>query len=159
MNIKEREKIYLDANFLVYWALPKTPEIKKRVRFLLAKIIKENINTSCLSMDEAWWGIKNEYNKIYNNQFGCSDEPIFSLIKNFTEKITKKIEILQFNNEINGINEALRNIKEFKLRPRDAFHLAIVKDNDVAHLISNDNDFAKRKEQIKKQIGVNIINF
>lgn len=159
MSIKEQNKIYLDANILVYWALPKTPEIRKRVRFLLAKITKENINTSCLSMDEVWWGIKNEYNKIYNTQLGCSDEPIFSFIKNFTEKITKKVEILQFNNEINGINEALRNIKEFKLRPRDAFHLAIVKDNDVAYLISDDNDFAKRKEQIKKQIGVNIINF
>lgn len=155
MNIKEQEKIYLDANFLVYWALPKNPEIRKQVRFLLAKILEKNLGTSCLAIDEAWNGIKKTHNEINTTQLGCADEPIFSLIKNFTEKITKKIEILQFNDKINGINEALRNIEKFKFRPRDAFHLAIMKDNNVANLVSNDSDFIKKE----KQIGVNIINF
>ena len=155
MNIKEQEKIYLDANFLVYWALPKTPEIRKWVRFLLAKILEKNLGTSCLAIDEAWNGIKKTHNEINNTQLGCADTPIFPLIKDFTEKIIKKIEILQFNDGIDGINEALKNIEKFKLKPRDAFHLAIVKDNNIDYLVSDDSDFIKRE----KQIGVNIINF
>ncbi len=55
---------------------------------------------------------------------------------------------MQFNNEINGINGALINIKKFKLRPRDAFHLAILEDNSIAHLISDDKDFIKNKDKI-----------
>lgn len=152
MSIKKQNKIYLDANILVYWALPKTPEIRKRVRFLLAKIIKENISASCLSMDEAWWGIKDIYNVIYNTQLGCADEPIFSLIKNFTEKIIKKTEILQFNDPVGGINKALKNIEEFKLRPRDAFHLALMRANNIDSIATNDRDFIKNQ----KPMGISI---
>lgn len=152
MNIKNQEEIYLDANFLVYWAQPKTPEIKKRVRFLLAQILKKKIVTSPLTVDEAWWGIKDTYNKIYNTQLGCADDLILPKIKKFTEIILERTNILQFINPVVGINKALDNVEQFRLKPRDAFHLAVMKDNDIDIIVTDDKDFIDNQ----KSMGISI---
>ena len=152
MNIKA--KAYLDANFLIYWCFPKTPEIKKRVRFLLAKILKNNeLFTSPLSFDETWWGVKKEYNAKFKASLSCFNEPIFSKLGDFTPKILLKVKIIQFFNSQEGIISALQNIKEYELHPRDAFHLALMKNNQLTTIVTDDPKFIN--QQIK--MGIRIV--
>lgn len=138
-------KIYLDANFLVYWALPKDDEIKKKVRIWLARFLssRSDLVTSCLAIDEAWNGVKKTYNGLNKTTKSCADEPIYSLLNNFTGMLLKRIVILQFTNSVAGTREALGHVKDFKLKPRDAFHLALMKDNLFEVIITDDSDFQR----------------
>lgn len=153
MNTKE--KAYLDANFLIYWCFPKNPEIRQRVRFLLAKIFKNyELYTSSLSLDETWWGIKDEYNTKFKTQLACYDEPIFSKLKGFTGKILEKIEISEFKDPKSGIFSSLSSLRKYKLRPRDAFHLTLMQNNEIINIITDDSDFINKQNQI----GIKVIS-
>ena len=72
-------KIYLDANFLTFWALPKDEEIKKKVRVLLAMFLARRVEmtSSCLALDEMWFSVKKTYNGLNNETKSCFDEPIY----------------------------------------------------------------------------------
>ena len=147
-------KIYLDSNFLVYWALPKDNGVKKKVRVWLAKFLSSRavLTTSCLAIDEAWHGIKQTYNKQNDTSIGCAEEPIYSQLNNFTSELIKKINIIQFSDPKAGTQKALEYVKNYKLKPRDAFHLAIMKNNFIEEIITNDSDF----ERIKSNADIKV---
>ena len=150
-----KEKVYLDANFLIYWCFPKTSEIKKRVRFLLAKLLKKyELFISPLSFDEAWWGVKNEYNIKFKTNLSCYDEPIFSKLRDFTCKILLKVKIIQFFDSQEGIISTLQNIREYKLSPRDAFHLTLMRNNQLTTIVTNDSQFINQQEKM----GIKVIS-
>lgn len=139
----ENKKIYLDANFLIYWAIPKDDELRKKVRNHLAFFLanKKTLATSPLAIDEMWYGIRNEYKKQNNKEARYADEPLYSILKNFTDQILKKTNILQFADPVAGVNNALNHVKNFNLGPRDSFHLAIMDENSISEIITNDSDF------------------
>ena len=145
-NTKSK-KIYFDANFLIYWFISKKPELKKRARVLFAEFLrnKDNLYSSTLAFDEAWWGIKNEYNQQNNVNLSCCDDMVFSELKKFTNAILPKLKIAQFTNANNGIVAAMNHIKNFKSDPRDAFHLAIVEDNNIEVLVTDDKHFIENE--------------
>jgi len=152
----DNKKIYLDANFLVFWALPKDDEIKKKVRIHLASFLsaKLDLATSCLAIDEAWHGVQQTHNKLNNDTKSCADEPIYSLLNSFTKELLKKVSILQFSNPIDGTIIALKQINDFKLKPRDSFHLALMKDNSFDEIVTDDTDF----EKIKDRANIKVIS-
>ncbi len=141
------KKIYFDANFLIYWFISKKPELKKRARVLLAEFLsnKDNLYSSTLAFDEAWWGIRNEYNQQNNVNLSCYDDLVFDELKKFTDAFLPKLKLAQFTNANNGIMAAMNHIKNFKLRPRDAFHLAIVEDNNIEVLVTGDKHFIENE--------------
>ncbi len=147
MNIENQKEIYLDANFFVYWFIGKEPELKKRARLLFATFLvdKKELFSSPLAFDEAWWKIKDEYNIQNDVHLSCSDDLIFSEIKKFTNAILSKISLIQLVDIRTGVTEAMSHIITFGLRPRDAFHLAIMKHNKITTIITNDNDFIKKQ--------------
>ncbi|MBU4601107.1 type II toxin-antitoxin system VapC family toxin [Patescibacteria group bacterium] len=137
------EKIYFDANFLIYWFISKEPELKKRARSLLAEFLINNndLYSSALALDEAWWGIKNEYNQQNGVDFSCGDNDVFEKLSQFTKSILPKLNLVQFADIKNGVEDALDSMKRFKLKPRDAFHLATMKDNGIKIIVTDDKDF------------------
>lgn len=143
-------KIYLDSNFLVDYFVRKEPELKKRARILLAKLLKQFdiLFYSPLTIDEFWKGIKMEI--AYNKQMSYSNDYIFSQLEVFTKKILayEKMEAIQFQNLKNSIKIALFILKEFSLLPRDAFHLAIMRDNDITAMVSRDKKFIMRQHEM-----------
>lgn len=140
-------KIYLDANFLIFWALPKDEKIKKKVRIKLAEILVKHYDTStsCLAIDETWQGIKQTYNSLNGVTKSCFDEPIYSLLNEFTNNLFKKVSIIQFSDPIMGTSNAMSHVKNFKLKPRDSFHLAMMDDNLISEIITDDGDFGHIK--------------
>ena len=186
MIIPSNTTVYCDANFLVAYGAKqiKQPEIQKRSQSLFARLLinKCQIVASSLSFDEAWHGvrieagpkeIKNKLRFLLNvilNKFGLrlvnsgsiefSYSDVFDDIENFTKGLmsSSKFMIIQFpvSKEKRGIIQALANMKNHKLKPRDSFHLSIMQLNNIQYLVTRDNnDFGNR---IKKS-GINIISF
>lgn len=147
MNIEDQKEIYLDANFLVYWFISKEPELKKRARLLLVSFLttKKGLYSSALAFDEAWWGIKNEYNHQKGVKLSCSNELVFKELERFTNLILPKLNLIQFLDVRNGIVEALNYTKVFGLKPRDAFHLAIMRHNNITMIATDDGDFIEKQ--------------
>lgn len=147
MNI-DNQAVYLDANFLIYWFISKEPELKKQARLILANLLadRKKIYASALVFDEAWLGIRKEYNEQKSVKLSCSDDLVFTKLKNFTNLILPKLNLIQLANVHNGIIEALDYIKTFGLRPRDAFHLATMKHNNIAIIVTNDSDFINKQQ-------------
>lgn len=143
-------KIYFDANFLIYWFISKEPELKQRTRCLFAKFLvnKNSLYSSPLAFDEAWWGIKKEYNQQNNVNLACFDNLIFNELEKFTNAILPKLKVIQFSNVNNSIIDAMNHIRNFKLNPRDAFHLAVMKDNDISIIATGDGDFIKNQQSM-----------
>jgi len=145
--------VYLDANFLVYWSVSKKPELKKRARVLFTKlrIQKSILALSPLTFDEAWNGIRKEVNA----QKACYEPLIFAQIQNFSNKILNKtfIRIIQLQSIQPGILQALDNMKQFELRPRDSFHLAIMRDNGISRIVSSDPKFINQQSKM----GIEVI--
>lgn len=182
MTITKNDIVYCDANFLVAYGSQKAkqPEIQKRARILFATLLISGckIIASGLTFDEAWLGIRKELGpkSIINNirfmiskliervglkliNYGATEfsySEIFNDLSSFTDKLLnhKNFTVMQFQDSAMGVRDALSNIHKFKLRPRDSFHLAIMKDNKATYFISNDGHFKN-----KNQIGIRLINF
>lgn len=147
--------IYLDANFLVDWFIRKQPTIKKRARILLVKLLTQFdiLTFSPLTIDESWKGIKEEID--IKRFHSYSEDIIFSQLENFTKKILthNKMKIVQLQNLRDGILYALNLLRRFLLEPRDSFHLAIMKDNEIIFIVTRDEKIIKNQSQI----GIKVI--
>ncbi|EKD95781.1 MAG: hypothetical protein ACD_24C00334G0004 [uncultured bacterium] len=136
---------YLDANFLIDWLIRKNPNLKKRARILLAKLLAQFdvLAISPLAVDESWRVIQKE---IFPSK-SYADGMLSSEVEIFTEHILNysKIKVVQFQNPENGIKDALYRLKTFSLQPRDSFHLAIMRDNNITVMVSRDDGLVKRQ--------------
>ena len=166
MNITDESVIYCDANFLVAIFAKDNTDItlqsKAQTLFATLVVNKCKITASPLVFDEFWHslkkvaGIKEDrrtwiqklFDKIYltknkSRVVYYSFVDVFPSIDSATKKLLDhpKFSIIQFNDTTTGILKALSLIKT--LRPRDAFHLAIAKQNNVSHFITNDSSFSK----------------
>ena len=121
-------ELYLDANFLVF-AFIGTGEKGENAKAILAGILegRHRAFTSPLAFDEAMWAlIKERRSQVMEKMFLS----IFS-IKNLT--------VLPVSPETPL--SAAEIMKGGKLKPRDAFHLAIMKENRIQNIASDDGGF------------------
>lgn len=157
------KEIYADANFLISYWLPNHENYEEaRLKFL--ELIEKDcqFNISPLIIDECWYKIhyilKNQNNSIQKsfNEFYQDFKELldFVISSNF-------FKIIQFsNNLVNGCQGALENIKNYNFRPHDAFHLAMMEDNQVSAIVTKDSDFTKQSNKKKlKQKGIEIVDF
>lgn len=122
--------IYLDANFFVFASLDTSEK-----GLNAAKIQKDIIEgklfgaTSSLALDEVMWSfIKNKRLEILRKTI----EEIYSM-KNLTIKeVDASVPLL-----------ALDFIEKYNLKPRDAFHAALMKNFGINEVVSDDSDFDK----------------
>ena len=124
---------YLDANVFV---LANFNEIGKGQT---ARKIIEEIGegkrplaiTSTLTMDEVMWVvIKNKK----TTELRATIEDIYAMPNLSIKEVTSAIPLL-----------ALDIIEEYGLKPRDAFHAAIMKSFGITEIVSDDSDFDRVK--------------
>jgi predicted nucleic acid-binding protein len=163
MTIKTNEKIYCDANFFVaYGAKQLTdPDRKKKALILFAELLANGcvLTASPLTFDEAWKAIRDEAG-VKPNGSRFSFVEIAPTLRTFTEELLSrdKFEIVQFpvGEEGSGVQQALDNLENFGLKPRDSFHLATMQKNQIQHIITRDgHDFGAKA----KDIGITVLNF
>lgn len=139
IELQDIKSVYLDTNFLIYWFFSKNPRLRKKVRLLVAYLLARDatLYVSPLTLDESWNGIRKE---IDINK-SADDQLIHPELQKFTAKVLSYTTILQLITPLNGTNLALDNIKQYSLKPRDSFHLAIVQQNNIEMIITSDKDF------------------
>src|SRR3989338_4584606 len=122
--------IYLDANFFIFALLDTTIKGEK-ARGFLKEIIegKKEAITSVLALDEVMWVlIKNKKEQLVQQAI----EDIYAIPHLSIKEVSSLIPI-----------QAIKLMQPFHLKPRDAFHLAIMRQHNISIILSDDADFDK----------------
>ncbi|MCP8308660.1 MAG: type II toxin-antitoxin system VapC family toxin [archaeon] len=119
--------IYLDANFFVIYNFDKTVKGEKARKILEEIIAGKEAITSSLALDEVMWVIvKNKKIEALRETI----EDIYAIPYLTVKEVGSDIPL-----------EALDFIEKYSLKPRDAFHAAIMKSFHVKEIVSDDPDF------------------
>ncbi|MDP2649668.1 MAG: type II toxin-antitoxin system VapC family toxin [bacterium] len=144
----QKQEVYIDANFIVaYFVFVHTSHAKAAI--LMAQLLSNN-NTLCfspLSLDEAFNKIYEELKKSAPTSLrGYSHAHFFTELKNALDILLqhRQMRLRQFENNLNqGATNALDNVRDFTMRPRDAFHVAYMQDLNIKYVVSKDTGFDK----------------
>lgn len=120
--------LYLDANFFIFALLDRTNR-GLEARKLQQKIVdgSEEAITSSLALDEIMWVlIRGERKHLLRTVI----EGIYS---------TPNLDVVQVSSTAPLL--ALDLIERYELKPRDALHLAVMRENRVESIVSDDADF------------------
>lgn len=165
MNNKNEvaKDIYADSNFLISYWLP-DHENYKQACLKFFELIEKNYQfiVSPLIVDECWYKIW----YIWKKQNPSNQKPFYEFYQDFKELLnfvvsTKFFKIIQFKGDLgNGCRQALENIKTYNFKPHDAFHLAMIEDNQIFFIVTKDSDFTKESNKRKlEEKGIRIITF
>ena len=129
---KEIEKIYIDSNTFIYGAID-DEEIGKKARNILSEVNegKYKAYTTTLTIDEFLWRVQKEVGR----ELASESVSIFFALAN--------LELISVDTKI--ITNAMEIYKTEKLDPRDAIHLAAMREKKISAVISTDPDFDKIK--------------
>ncbi|WP_297466311.1 type II toxin-antitoxin system VapC family toxin [Thermococcus sp.] len=121
-------KLFLDANLFVY-LLTKTPgEDRKIVEFYAELVENHSLYTSPPVLDETIHVAKRKYRVPYRTSIEFIDE-----------KILPYVEVLPLT--VFDYLTAREIILKYKLRPSDALHIAVIQNNGLQAIVSEDEDF------------------
>ncbi len=131
LNLDKKEK-YIDANLFIT-AATSEKEKGNNARMLIKEIEKRNIKafTATLTIDEILWAIQ----KIKNRETAYLAAKLITTIPN--------LEFIPIDQNI--IAHAIEIYNKNELRPREAIHLAAMKQKNISTIISSDPDFDKIK--------------
>lgn len=119
--------IYLDANFFILCNFDRTAKGDRARRIQREILDGREAITSSLSLDEVMWVIvKNKKAAVLRDTV----EDIYAMTNLTVKEVSSNIPL-----------QALDIMEESNLKPRDAFHVAIMEDFDVNEIVSDDDDF------------------
>lgn len=119
--------IYLDADFI--FALLDKTEKAENTRSLQRDIVRGRYSaiTSALALDEVMWVlVKNKKDHLLRTAI----EGVYSL---------PNLDVIGVSPLVPMV--ALDMLERYKLKPRDSFHLAVMKESRVREILSDDEDF------------------
>lgn len=129
---------YLDANLLIYLQ-NKVSKFHSQTKLLIQHLIQEGfeIVISSLVLDEYFYNI-------LRLMQGERVEKLENLRKEF-RKILKIPKLKFINPPLQGSShlKVLNLMKKHNLKPRDAYHLFMMKENRIKYLATFDNDFTR----------------
>ena len=121
--------IFLDANFIIYLNL----DVKKVENFYIKVLQEDQLALDPLVIDEVIYISKKKYNVNFNDTISFLDEVVLP-----------NSLILPIRKE--DYDKAKELILQYNLKPSDAFHVAIMLNNSISKIISEDKDFDRIKE-------------
>jgi len=126
------EELYADANLFIYSILDEGG-VGERARKIIGSIESEEIKafTSTLTIDEILWKVQKELGK---GEAVEAAKSFFSLVNLTFISVGQKV-----------ISDVLDNYLEGGLDPRDAIHLACMRNKNLKVIMSSDADFDKVK--------------
>jgi len=120
-------KVFLDASFLIYLNIGVEDE---RLDKLFKRALSEEAYTDVLAIDELLYVSKRKYRVPYEETVAFIDDVILPAV-----------EILPV-----GLQEYLKmrsNVLKYNLKPSDAIHLAVMENNGIQAIITEDADFQR----------------
>ncbi len=149
-----KKRVYFDANVLIAHQLT-NHQYFTQAKQLLETLWKQGsvFYLSSLTIDELFYGIgfclrAKDKNKPYA-KIAAQLKEIFAAIISW-----QNVELISFDNNLTEIIQVLSYIKKYNLRPRDAFHLQIMKQNQLKKIATFDNDF----KQVEKLTDLSILS-
>ncbi|QIW23606.1 PIN domain-containing protein [Sulfolobus sp. S-194] len=125
--------IFLDANFLIYLNLGAHESLKN---YYLKLLTSESLFIDPLVIDEVVYISKKKYGVKYCDSISFLDElvlPYVTLLPITSKEYEKAKEI----------------ILKYSLKPSDAFHIAVMINNSISTILSEDREF-DRVNEIKR---------
>lgn len=132
---KGLKRVYLDANVFIFAQL--SSEREGILARLILKALEEGKFkgiTNVLTVDEVIWKIKKEVD--YGSAISVGKAMLDFINLDIVEVTPRTIK------------EACNFMEKYKIGPRDAIHLASMKENNVSIIVTEDADF-KRVREIK----------
>ena len=121
-------KLFIDTNLFVY-LLTKTPEDERKIIEFYAKLIENHdLYTSPLVFDETIHVAKKKYTVPYELSIEFIDE-----------KVLPYVEVLPLT--VFDYLTARQIITKYNLRPSDALHVAVIENNGLQAIVSENEDF------------------
>ncbi len=124
-------RVFIDANLLIY--LNTISDYRNRLAyetFYLDLLVNNKAYTDVLVLDELLWVSWRRYNVPYY------------ITIDFINKVVKPYaNILPLGEE--EYEEATNLIKEYSIKPSDAFHVAVMKTHNIPNIASEDKEFDK----------------
>ncbi|WP_297506061.1 type II toxin-antitoxin system VapC family toxin [Thermococcus sp.] len=123
-------RIFLDTNLFVYLALGSSdPNYETSIDEFYKTLLEEDeLYTDVLVLDEFIHVLKKKYGVHYGRTIGFIDETVLPVVKvlplTFLDYLTAREIILKY-----------------KLRPSDALHIAVIQNNGLQAIVSEDEDF------------------
>jgi len=122
--------LYLDANFFIFALLDNT-ERGTAARRIQKTIVegKERAITSSLAIDEIMWVLLRNRKQ---NLLRVAVEGIYLMPNLDVVSVSSTAPLM-----------ALDFLEKYNLKPRDALHIAVMRENKVERIVSDDKDFDK----------------
>jgi len=121
-------KIFLDASFLIYLNID-IPEADK-IDELFEQLLKEELYTNVLVIDEVIYISKRKYNVPYEETIKFIDDLILPVV-----------EILPIG--LDDYLKAREIVLNYNFKPSDAIHLAVIENNGLQAIVTEDKDFKR----------------
>lgn len=157
LHTSKNDLCYLDANFLIAYFAPNHPDHRPaRQRMFELFVEKKMMLISCLALDETFFKVKEVVEFSVPNDRKSSFAEFSSILRHIVDEIEKirLIRIVQFRkNLVSAVRDALDNMRLYNFRPRDAFHLACMRDFSIGKIVTKDKDF------FKKVPGIEVISY
>ena len=115
-------KIFLDASFLVYLNID-VAEAEK-IDELFKSLLKGDLYTDVLVLDEVIYISKRKYGVPYDETIKLLDDVILPI-------------------RIDEYLKARENILKYNLKPSDTIHLAVIENNGIQAIVTEDKDFQR----------------
>lgn len=135
------KKVYLDANVLIAHQA-KGHKYYSQAKKLIEKLWKGKtlFYISSLTVDEFLYGISVGLRvKAGDLPYSQFTPQLGSVLKNILS--WENVHLVSFENTVENLHGVLKNITEYNLRPRDAFHLRIMEQVKITNLATFDHDF------------------
>jgi predicted nucleic acid-binding protein len=138
--MKKNSNVYLDSSFLIAYII-KEHRFNSDAVNILKKYISGKFYISYLTIDEALYYMKDHFSDKIE-------------IRDKFKDIVSALEIEFIGVESNSylVNKYIDHWIDTGLKPRDAMHLFIMKENNIKDLASFDNDFIKSKKKYNIEI-------
>jgi len=136
--IDKKSKVYIDASFFVALQVINHP-YHKQAKAKLSVFKNMGLYFSILTIDEVLHALS-RYEKDKNTIKKIIEESILDV---------KNVEILGLVKKSQSIRKYLRVWLRFGLKPRDALHLYLMKENKINKIASFDSDFINNQKLLK----------
>ena len=121
-------KVFIDASLLIYLNIPLPEDEAKLVEDFYRSLLSEELYTDVLVLDETIYISKKKYEVPYEDTIEFLDKAVLPNV------IVLPIGVLEYQ-------KAKTYIIKYSLKPSDALHLAVMDNNNIGVIATEDTDF------------------
>ncbi|NJE25182.1 PIN domain-containing protein [Thermococcus sp. MV5] len=122
-------RIFLDASFIIYLNVDVSDHLAEKIDALYKQLVTNGkLYTDVLVLDEVIYVSRKKYKVPYSETINMLDEIVIPYVK------VLPIGLMDYL-------KAKENMLKYNLKPSDAIHLAVIENNGLQAIVTEDADF------------------